>query len=166
MTHLEQHDNQLYPHNSESDKWYGPPHLRSTHTASHRTWDTPHGRVDAYVLRAEDARAKNGGRASLMSTICGRRRVRLLDGSRDLQIFKLELKLFDLAEDLLTLGPEEHALEHAGDQEDDPPRQGKTHARQYAHLARRRAREALQQVRYCGRNSLCPLALACPRPLC
>lgn len=44
-------------------------------------------------------------------TLCGRNRPRLLDGAGRLQVFKLELKLFDLAEDLFAFRSEEHALE-------------------------------------------------------
>src|SRR6266702_6474191 len=73
----------------------------------HRSRGTPHGRADACGLHARDARARGGGCRAL----CGRNRLCLLDGTGGLQIFKLELKLFDLAEDLLALGPEEHALE-------------------------------------------------------
>src|SRR5450432_4153685 len=42
---------------------------------------------------------------------CGRNRPRLLDGTGRLQVFKLELKLFDLAEDFFALRSEEHPLE-------------------------------------------------------
>ncbi len=49
--------------------------------------------------------------------------------------------------------------QHAGDQEDHPPGQGKTSARQHAYLARSHAREALPQVRYGGGDPLRPLAL-------
>src|SRR5271168_2050507 len=44
-------------------------------------------------------------------TLCGRNRLRLLDGTGGLQVFKLELKLLDLAEDLFALRSEEHALQ-------------------------------------------------------
>jgi hypothetical protein len=44
-------------------------------------------------------------------TLCGRSRLRLLDGTGGLQVFQLELKLFDLAEDLFALRSEEHPLQ-------------------------------------------------------
>ena len=44
-------------------------------------------------------------------TLCGRNRLRLLDGTGGLQVFKLELELFDLAEDLFALRSEEHPLQ-------------------------------------------------------
>jgi len=44
-------------------------------------------------------------------TLCGSNRLRLLDGTGGLQVFKLELKLFDLAEDLFALRSEEHPLQ-------------------------------------------------------
>jgi hypothetical protein len=40
-------------------------------------------------------------------TLCGRNRLRFLDGTGGLQVFKLELKLLDLAEDLFALRFEE-----------------------------------------------------------
>jgi hypothetical protein len=36
--------------------------------------------------------------------------LRLFDGAGGLQVFQLQLELLDLAEDLLALGSEEHAL--------------------------------------------------------
>lgn len=44
-------------------------------------------------------------------TLCGRKRLRLLDGTGGLQIFQLELELLDLVEDLLALRSEEHPLQ-------------------------------------------------------
>ena len=43
--------------------------------------------------------------------LCGRNGVRLFDGAGGLQVFELELKLLDLAEDFLALGAEEHPLQ-------------------------------------------------------
>ena len=54
-------------------------------------------------------RAAEGLRRS--STLCGRNRLRLLDGTGGLQVFKLKFKLFDLAEDLFALRSEEHPLQ-------------------------------------------------------
>jgi hypothetical protein len=67
-----------------------------------------HVRVD-FARKMLGQGAAEGLRRS--RTLCGRNRLRLLDGTGGLQIFKLELKLFDLAEDLFALRSEEHPLE-------------------------------------------------------
>ena len=58
------------------------------------------------MLRQRAAKGLRGSR-----TLCGRNRLRLLDGTGGLQVFKLELKLFDLAEDFFALRSEEHPLQ-------------------------------------------------------
>src|ERR1700722_307865 len=44
-------------------------------------------------------------------TLCRRNNLQLFDGAGNLQVFELELKLLDLAEDLLALRAEQHPLQ-------------------------------------------------------
>jgi hypothetical protein len=67
-----------------------------------------HVRVDL-ARKMLGQRAAEGLRGCM--ALCGGNRLRLLDGTGDLQVFKLELKLFDLAEDLFALRSEEHPLQ-------------------------------------------------------
>jgi hypothetical protein len=67
-----------------------------------------HVRVDfaRKMLRQGTAEGLRGSRM-----LCGRNRLRLLDGAGGLQVFQLQLKLFDLAEDLFALRSKKHPLQ-------------------------------------------------------
>ena len=66
-------------------------------------------------MRMDFARKMRGQRAAKglrrYGALCGRNGMRLFEGAGGLQVFKLELKLLDLAEDLLALRAEEHPLQ-------------------------------------------------------
>ena len=83
------------------DRHNCPPQLSGQHRA----------RACAYELRTGDVRAADGKGLGWIWTFCRRDGLQLFDGTGNLQVFELELKLLDLAEHPLALRAEEHPLQ-------------------------------------------------------